>query len=376
MLTEMASLPPHAMLVAAESSDPAQGPLSKLLTAAIIIASVIAVLWAVNWFLLRRHREMGEERRFARRIVMLVLLVVGVVVILVFVPLPQEKEQTRRAELVALVGLIFTGAIALASTTFVANAMAGLMLRAVRSFRPGDFVRVGDHFGRVTERGLFHTEIQTEDRDLVTVPNLYLVSNPVRVIRHSGTIVSANVSLGYDVPHQEIKSLLLQAAEKAGLADPFVQIVELADFAVHYRVAGFLVEVKQLLTARSQLRTLMLETLHKAGIEIVSPTVMNQRRLGETERLIPPDSALAAESAVEDKDEVPEELIFDKAEEAERIAQLQMDSQQMAAEILELEAGLKTADEEDRPRLEREIEQRRERVKEISEQLKEQQGNG
>jgi small conductance mechanosensitive channel len=374
MLTEIASLPSHAMLVATESSDPAQGPLSKLLTAAIIIASVIAVLWAVNWFLLRRHREMGEGRRFARRIVMLVLVIVGVMLVLVFIPLPEEKKETRRSELVAVVGLIFTGAIALASTTFVANAMAGLMLRAVRSFRPGDFVRVGDHFGRVTERGLFHTEIQTEDRDLVTVPNLYLVSNPVRVIRHSGTIVSATVSLGYDVPHQEIKSLLLQAAENAGLAEPFVQIVELGDFSVHYRLAGFLAEVKQLLTARSQLRTLMLETLHKAGIEIVSPTVMNQRRLGEAERLIPPESALAAESAEEDKDEVPEELIFDKAEEAERIGQLQIDSEQIGAEILELEAGLKTADEEDRPRLEKEIEQRRKRAEEISKQLKGQEG--
>jgi len=37
---------------------------------------------------------------------------------------------------------------------------------------------VGDYFGRVTERGLFHVEIQTEDRDLATLPNMFLVSQP------------------------------------------------------------------------------------------------------------------------------------------------------------------------------------------------------
>ena len=63
----------------------------------------------------------------------------------------------------------------------------------MRNFRPGDFVRVGERLGRVTERGLFHTEIQTEDRDLTTLPNLYLVTNPVTVVRASGTIVSTTV---------------------------------------------------------------------------------------------------------------------------------------------------------------------------------------
>ena len=50
-----------------------------------------------------------------------------------------------------------------AGKQFIGNVMAGLMLRAVRNFRTGDFVRVEKHFGRVTERGLLHTEIQTED---------------------------------------------------------------------------------------------------------------------------------------------------------------------------------------------------------------------
>ena len=103
----------------------------------------------------------------------------------------------------------------------------------IKSFRPGDFIHIGDRFGRVTERGLFHTEIQTEDRDLVTFPNLHLVTNPVSVVHSTGTIISATLSLGYDIAHAELEPLMKRAAEQAGLQEPFVLINELGDFSVN-----------------------------------------------------------------------------------------------------------------------------------------------
>ena len=339
--------------------------LPGFLPALCVIAIVLATLWGANWLLLRRDRDMGEDRRFVRRIVMLVLAVCGMVVILLVFPIAEE----RRGQLVTLVGLIVSAAIALASTTFVANAMAGLMLRTLQSFRPGDFVRIGEHFGRVTERGLFHTEIQTEERDLTTLPNLYLVSNPVKVVRYSGTFVSATVSLGYDLPHQRIRPLLLKAAGDAGLDEPFVQILELGDFSVTYRVAGMLTEVKQLLTARSNLHSQVLDTLHGSGIEIVSPTVMNQRPLDAEKRILPPDATRVFEPATDHTDQVPQELIFDKVEEAERVDQLRMTRDQLVAEIEELEQRLEDADQADRPRLEEEIGVLRARSEAIAGQL-------
>jgi len=339
--------------------------LPSLLPAFFSIVLVLVFLWVANWILLRRNREMGDKRRAARRITMLVLAAVGIVVILLLLP----GGEGRSEELASLLGLILTAAIAIASTTFVANAMAGLMLRTVRAFRPGDFVHVGEHFGRVTERGLFHTEIQTEDRDLTTLPNLYLVSNPVKVVRHSGTIVSATVSLGYDLPHKKIRLLLVQAAQEAGLDDPFVQILDLGDFAINYRVAGFLTEVKQLLTARSHLRSLILDTLHGAEVEIVSPTFMNQRRLGEKDRALPPDSPPVSEPVEEAADEVPEELIFDKAEEVERLEQLRLERDKLLAEVAELEGRLKAADGTEHSRLENEVKLRRSRCEAIAKEV-------
>src|SRR5690606_32831704 len=96
------------------------------------------------------------------------------------------------------------------------------------------------------------------------------------------------LSLGYDLSWHAIEALLKQAAEKAGLEEPFVQVRELGDYSVRYRVAGFLPEVKYLLTERSNLLKHVMDELHGHGVEIVSPSFMNQRRLAEDRKMIPP----------------------------------------------------------------------------------------
>ena len=195
----------------------------------------------------------------------------------------QYLSETATGQLLSLIGILLSAAIALSSTTLIGNAMAGLMPRSVKSFHLGDFVRIGDHFGRVTEHGLFHVEIQTEDRDLTTLPNLYMVTNPVKVTLSSGTIVSAEVSLGYDIPNGKVEDCLKDAASNAGLSDPFVLITDLGDFSVSYRISGMLTEVRHLISVQSRLRRMMLDGLHRSAITIAGfePISPQQRRFQE-----------------------------------------------------------------------------------------------
>jgi small conductance mechanosensitive channel len=299
--------------------------------ATIVVASVL--LWVVDRQLLVRLRGAAEERRFARQIIMLALTLCALIVVILTLPV---SEQTR-GQLIGLLGLALTVAITLSSATFVSNAMAGLMLRSVENLRPGDFVRVGDQFGRVTVRGLFHTEIQTPDRDLTTLPNLYLVSNPVTVVRESGTIVACDVSLGYENPHSSIEPLLIGAAESAGLKECFVLVTSLGNFAVGYRVAGFLEDVSSLLSSRSALAKAVLDHLHGAGIEIMSPTFMGQRQLRDDARMMPgPARPAPVRPAAEPKPR-PEDVAFDKAEEAGRLDRLRRELEELQREIAEME---------------------------------------
>ena len=247
----------------------------------------------------------------------------------------------------------------------LALAMAGIMLQAVRNFHSGDFIRVGKHFGRVTEQGLFHTEIQTGNRDLTTLPNAYLVSNPVTVVRHSGTITSSTVSLGYDVPHDKAEALMIESAQRAGLEEPFVQILELGNYAVSYRVAGLLAETKHLVSARTRLHRAVLDVLHGAGIEIASPTLMAQRRLSEDSRLVP--GVTLHRRRPPSGERPPEDIIFDKAEQAEYIERLRFEQGQLEEQVKTLEASLRTvSNETERSRQEAEIEYCRRRIARIT----------
>ena len=152
-----------------------------------MIAAAILLLFVVHR-ILERGGARAEGRQFRNQLVMFALSLIALLVVVVALPV----SENLRGQLLAFFGILLSAAIALASTTLLGNALAGIMLKgAIRNFRMGDFIRCGEHFGRVSERGLLHTEIQTADRDLVTMPNLYLVSHPVKTVRGSGTIVSS-----------------------------------------------------------------------------------------------------------------------------------------------------------------------------------------
>lgn len=300
-----------------------------------VLPVVVAVLllWAIvaliRWLTPRR-----EGARAIGQVLQLAAFVVAVVLVVLALPFADSTQ----GQLLSLFGIVFTGVIGLASTSFVSNAMAGFMLRSVSGFHGGDFVRVGDYFGRVTETALFHTEIQNEDRDLVTLPNLYLITHPVEVVRSDGTLISANVSLGYDVNRRRVREVLIEAAERAELTDAFVQVTELGDFSVGYRVSAFLHDVSGLVTRRSSLRGHMLDALHEAGIEIVSPTFMNQIPRKPDEPVLP------GRYHVSDDEEQgrAETLMFDKAEMAGRVKKIQDQRERLLSEIAELKGNPQT----------------------------------
>lgn len=303
----------------------------NLLEAWLLPIAATVVVTALVILVLRRVIPDDPSTRVVRQLATVAVLVVANVALVLAMPLDNETT----GQLLSLFGLVLTAVIALSSTTFVSNAMAGLMLRAVGGFHAGDFIRVGESFGRVTQKGLLHTEIQSEDRDLITLPNLFVMNQPVRVVHASGTLISAEVSLGYDVYRRRVSELLKQAAESAELTDPFVQITELGDHAVSYRVYGFLGDVNNLVTKRSELRARMLDTLHGDGVEIVSPSFMNQRPLDPAVPVMPPLDHPAATDITED--EHAESLMFDRAEVAARLEKLKSKRSELAAEMENLQ---------------------------------------
>ncbi|EIF41567.1 mechanosensitive ion channel protein MscS [gamma proteobacterium BDW918] len=283
--------------------------------------AVVMGLLFVTWLFTRKvfavQKSHGADTRYREQGTRLAFRLSGLLLAISTIPMNGEL----RGQLLSLVGLLMSAAIALSSTSVMGNLMAGFMLRTVNSFRAGDYIEFRGELGRVSQRGLLHVEFQNETSELVTVPNLLLVQEPYNVVRASGTVVSAEVSLGYDVDRRDIETALLSAIEAAELENGFVQIRNLGDFSVNYRASGWLKEAALLVSARSRLRGKILDALHDAGIEIVSPSFMNQRPLPAELKFIP--KRKVTRQPDEDRSGHAEEILFSKAEVASAVEQLQ-----------------------------------------------------
>lgn len=297
-------------------------------------ALVLAVVGGCVYLAHRRLTDIYADRhhqQFRRQLITVGVVLFGLLIAILLLPI----SDTMRGQLLSLVGILLSATIALSSTTLVGNIMAGIMLKTIRNFGPGDYIRVGDYFGRVSEMDLLHIEIQTEERDLTTLPNMFLATNPVRVMRSSGTVLSVEVSLGYDVSRHTVEELLLQAATECGLTSPFVQIRDLGDYSVTYAVSGLLTELNLILSKRRELRGLTMDALHEANIEIVSPTMMNTRAY-DPENLFVPANRAAPENSLSSA--TPDALVFDKAERAETLEKLRERHSKLKLRLKEYEA--------------------------------------
>ncbi len=301
-----------------------------------------AIYFGARYFLSKRTEGVANKS-LIRSIILIMILLVAVISFIISLPL----EEKMHDKVINLIGILLSAVFALGSATFIGNGLAGIMLRTIGNFQPGDFVRVKDTFGRVTEQGLFHTEIQSENNDLVTVPNLFIVNNPVNVLKKkAGILISSEISLGYDVPRLTIEAALLKAGECAGLKLSYVNIVALGDFSVLYRIQGLLEDVENIIEARSKLNACVLDCLHEDGIEIVSPTIMNQRQIGDKE-IIPDTLEQIPVQVRKSRKENRQKIQFAKGEAAAAIVRRQKALRDVEAKIKSFEEALKGAQDDD-----------------------------
>ena len=300
---------------------------------AVTLVLVILVLAIIRRLMERRRLRTGGPK-IGTQVAMTLLGLGGLLAVLLVLPV----SDTARGQVISLLGIVISASIALSSGTIVSNAMAGVIIRVVgRRLNIGDIVTLEGHSGRITELGLFAAQIQTRDRNLTWIPNQWIIDRPATLIRPSGTIISTRVSLSYAQDRSRIEPLLVEAAEAAGLENAYAYVHELGNHAVTYTVRGLVTDTTHLLQAQARLRAAVLDTLHDAGIEIVSPVHEVGRRLAAGEAILPDPEARRAGEEVQ---AFPEHVIFDRAQaEVERSQQ----AQQVRDRIAELESKFKAA---------------------------------
>ena len=312
----------------------------------ILWPSVVLVAGFFLYQVLQKFFNLSKNKNtnivLQKQLTNIVFILLLIIIFVIVLPI----KDSLKNQIIALIGIVLSASIALSSATFLGNIMAGIWLRSVRNFRLGDFVEVKNMFGRVSGRGLLHTELQSIDRDLITLPNLFLATNPVTVMHNDGTIISTKLSLGYDVDHSVIEPILEKAAEKAELDKPFVYIESLGDFSIVYKVHGLAKDISTTLSARSKLNKCVLDALHEAKVEIVSPTFMNQRQVNE-QVFIPKQRAKVSHTGKKPESDRPEDVIFDKADKASKLDEMKQQHEELKERLEQTKAAIKSSENDE-----------------------------
>jgi small-conductance mechanosensitive channel len=176
-----------------------------------------------------------------------------------------------------LIGLMVTWG----GSNLVGQWASGMILMYSRTLRVGEYVRIAEQEGTVTDVKTFITRIRTGMGEEITLPNSIVLAtttkNYSRAVKGRGYVVDTVVTIGYDTPWRQVASMLIDAARRTPgvLSDPAPRVFQtaLSDFYIEYRL------VCQAIPEQPRPRAEVLDALHANivdvfnahGVQIMSP---------------------------------------------------------------------------------------------------------
>jgi small-conductance mechanosensitive channel len=174
--------------------------------------------------------------------------------------------------------------VSLGASSLVGQAAAGLIVTYTRTVRMGEYVRVGENEGTVTELGIFTTRIRTGTGQELALPNSLItgtvIQNYSRAVQGHGFVVDTKVTIGYDTPWRQVEAMLIEAARRTPgiLQDPAPRVFQtaLSDYYPEYLLVAQATAMKAKPRAEtmSELHRNIQDVFNEYGVQIMSPHYM------------------------------------------------------------------------------------------------------
>ncbi|HDS9648729.1 TPA: mechanosensitive ion channel [Klebsiella pneumoniae subsp. pneumoniae] len=182
------------------------------------------------------------------------------------------------------ISVFFGLMLTLGSTGVMTHAMSGLVLIYSRALRKGDWIRLADNEGQVSEIGVLATKILTRENYIVTVPNAVVVSGKIINLSaesaDGGVNLTTSVTIGYDTPWRQVHALLELAARRTPGIDqqiaPVVRKLGLLDWYTSYELQVRLLPTTKLPDGRNALHSSIIDVFNEFGVQIMSPNFVMQ----------------------------------------------------------------------------------------------------
>lgn len=202
------------------------------------------------------------------------LLLLIFTVIFIFPLLPNSNSGVFKGISVFLGVLLSLG-----STSIINNIVSGFVITYMRPFKVGDRIKMGEHLGNVIEKSSLVTRLRTPKNEIVTIPNSTIMTantiNYTNSANNYGLILSAKLTVGYEVEWRKVHELLISAGlqTQGVLQDPkpFVLQAMLDDFYVQYELNVYTDKADEMAKIYSALNENIQDTFNTTGIELASP---------------------------------------------------------------------------------------------------------
>jgi len=171
--------------------------------------------------------------------------------------------------------------VSIGAAGVVGQIASGIIIVYTYALKEGEYVRIQEHEGTVTEVSLFVTRLRTGLGEEIAIPNAVVLGNVTRnysrVAGGKGYVLDTTLTIGYDTPWRQVHAMLIEATRSIPeiLATPAAYVVQtaLSDFYVAYRLVVHVDTDVPATRARvaGDLHAAIQDTFNRYGVQIMSP---------------------------------------------------------------------------------------------------------
>lgn len=177
----------------------------------------------------------------------------------------------------ALTGIGVIGlAIGFMAQDSLSNIVAGFLISIDKPFRVGDYITIGDRYGRIELITMRSTRIRTQDNTYVVIPNQKIINDVVVDHTSNGdTRINIAVTIAYEASIETARAAILKAVADIegvlGNPAPDVVVDKLADSGMNLLVRVWIADSSKERRVYFQTTETVKRALDAANIEIAYP---------------------------------------------------------------------------------------------------------
>ncbi len=261
-----------------EYFDPERlGPILAEILVSIIIAAIVLALFYLFWRVLSSVALPRWKRRldktsaaFVETLIKFSILCVGILAALSAAGI----QTTAVLASLGVVGLT----IGFAARDTLSNIISGILIFLDRPFTIDDLVEIDGKYGRVEKITLRSTRIVTNDGKMLAVPNTEVMTKTVisyTNFPHLRIDIAVTVAVTEDLDRvrKMLLSLVQDNLDYMSAPTPRVEVTQLSDYNVALELRAWLLDERQHLQKRFELREKVFKALTAAGVEMPFETI-------------------------------------------------------------------------------------------------------